>query len=154
MNHTFTYAAQWTEKIRRVTIGRSLSSDVNVKIAFFEPTILAVPEDQLRKFLDREPALAEYRFTLSSIRRNAPHMLPASEQALLDKFQPEIADWQDDLYQQVIAATAFGTVQTPPGPLDVLRQRDLIATNVDGRVREEGQRSATTDLLASAISSL
>jgi len=106
--------------------------------AFVAPEILAVPEDQLRKFLSESPALVEYRFALSSIRRDASHLLPGPEQALLDQFQPEIADWQNDLYEQVIAATAFEKVQTASGPLDVIRQRNLVVRNADPRVREEG----------------
>jgi oligoendopeptidase F len=42
------------------------------------------------------------------------------------------------LYEQIVAGISFGTVQTSSGPLDVVRQRNLIAANADGRVREEG----------------
>ncbi len=132
----------------------ALESEVNAKTAFLDPEILALSEDRLRLFLNEEPALAEYRFALSGIRRAATHLLPAAEQALLDQFQPQIADWQDDLYEQIVAGTSFGTVQTSSGPLDVVRQRNLIATNADGRVREEGFKRRYTgfasqrDLLA------
>jgi oligoendopeptidase F len=134
-----------------------LISDVDEKTAFLDPEILAMSEDRLRVFLNQEPALEEYRFALSDIHRDAPHLLPAPEQALLDKFQPQIADWQNDLYEQVIAGIAFGTVQTPAGPLDVIRQRNLIAASADGRVREEGFKkryagfASQRDLLAFAL---
>ena len=116
----------------------ALESEVNARTAFLDPEILALSEDRLRQFVNEEPALAEYRFALSDIRRAAPHLLPEAEQTLLDQFQPQIGDWQDDLYEQIVAGISFGTVQTPSGPLDVVRQRNLIATNADGRVREEG----------------
>ena len=136
---------------------RALESDVGAKTAFLDPEILAIPEDRLRAFLNEEPALAEYRFALSGIRRDSPHLLPEAEQALLDQFQPQIGDWQYDLYQQVVAGISFGTVQTPSGPLDVVRQRNLIAADADGRVREEGFKrryagfASQRDLLAFAL---
>jgi oligoendopeptidase F len=117
---------------------RALESDVDAKTAFLDPEILAIPEDRLRAFLNEEPALAEYRFALSGIRRDSPHLLPGAEQSLLDQFQPQIGDWQYDLYEQVVAGISFGTVPTASGPLDVVRQRNLIAADPDARVREEG----------------
>jgi oligoendopeptidase F len=117
---------------------KSLESDVAAGTAFLDPEVLAIPEDRLHSFLNQEPALAEYSFALSGIRREQPHLLPESEQTLLDEFQPQIADWQYDLYQQIVAGISFGTVQTSSGPLDVVRQRNLIASSPDERVREEG----------------
>ena len=134
-----------------------LVSDVAAKTAFLDPEVLAIPEDRLRAFFDQEPALAEYRFALSRIRRGQPHLLPEAGQALLDEFQPQIGDWQFDLYEQVVAGISFGTVQTSSGPLDALRQRNLIAADPDGRVREEGFKrrfagfASQRDLLAFAL---
>ena len=91
------------------------------------------------------------------MRRNLSHLLPGPEQALLDEFQPQIADWQYDLYQQIVANIAFGTVQTKSGALDVVRQRSLIAVDPDPRVREEGFKrryagfASQRDLLAFAL---
>src|SRR5580700_9596144 len=135
----------------------ALESGVNAKTAFLDPEILALSEDRLRHFLNEEPALVEYRFALAGIRRAAPHLLPEPEQALLDQFQPQIGDWQDDLYEQIVAGISFGTVQTSSGPLDVIRQRNLIAADPDGRVREEGFKrrfagfASQRDLLALAL---
>lgn len=136
---------------------RTLASDVSARTAFLDPEILAIPEDRLRGFLKQEPRLAEYSFALSDIRRDAPHLLPGPEQEVLDEFRPQIADWQYDLYEQVVAGIPFGMVQTPAGPLDVIRQRNLIATNADERVREEGFKlryagfASRRDLLAFAL---
>jgi oligoendopeptidase F len=117
---------------------QALGSDVNAKTAFLNPEILAIPEDRLRAFLNEEPALARYRFALSDIRRDRPHLLPEAEQSLLDQFQPQIGDWQYDLYEQIVAGISFGTVQTASGALDVVRQRNLIAADPDEHVREDG----------------
>ena len=136
---------------------KALESDVDAKTAFLAPEILSIPEDRLRAFLNEERALADYRFALSDIRRDRPHLLPEAEQTLLDQFQPQIGDWQYDLYEQVVAGISFGTVQTSSGPLDVVRQRNLIAANADGRVREEGFKrryagfASQRDLLAFAL---
>lgn len=136
---------------------KALESDVDAKTAFLDPEILVISEDRLNTFLNEEPALAEYRFALSDIRRSARHLLPGPEQALLDQFQPEIGDWQYDLYQQVVAGISFGTVKTASGDLDVVRQRNMIAADSDGRVREEGFKRTSAgfasqrDLLAFAL---
>jgi oligoendopeptidase F len=115
-----------------------IESDVDSKTAFFAPEILALSEDRLRDLLAAEPALARYRFALADMRRNERYTLPGPEQALLDEFHPEMADWQYDLYQQIVAGISFGNVKTPSGELDVIRQRNVIAANPDPKVREEG----------------
>jgi oligoendopeptidase F len=130
---------------------------VDVKTAFLAPEILAIPEDRLRAFLTADPALATYGFALTDIRRDKLHLLPEAEQTLLDQFQPQIGDWQYDLYQQVVAEIPFGKVETKSGPLDVIRQRNLIAADPDRRVREEGFKrryagfASRRDLLAFAL---
>jgi hypothetical protein len=116
----------------------ALEAEVDAKTAFLAPEILAIPDDRLNAFLNAEAGLAQYRFAISDIRRDAAHVLPGSDQALLDRFKPEIGDWQYDLYEQTVTGVSFGTVQTPSGPLDVVRQRNLIAANPDEHVREEG----------------
>lgn len=134
-----------------------LESDVDAKTAFLAPEILAIPEDRLRAFFDAEPSLASYRFALADMRRDAPHTLSGPEQALVDEFLPQIADWQYDLYQQIVAGIAFGKVKTQSGELDVVRQRSLIAVDADPKVREEGFKrrfggfASQRDLLAFAL---
>ena len=134
-----------------------LESDVDAKTAFLDSEILAIPEDRLSAFLKEQPSLAAYRFALDDIRRDRPHTLSGPEQSLLDRFQPEIADWQYDLYGEVVAGIKFGTVQSSSGPLDVVRQRNLIATDPDEHVREEGFKrrysgyASQRDLIAFAL---
>jgi oligoendopeptidase F len=134
-----------------------IESDVDSKTAFLAPEILAIPETHLSEFLAQEPTLARYRFALAGMRRDAPYTLPGPEQALLDEFQPHIADWQFDLYQQIVASIPFGNVKTKSGELDVVRQRSLIAADADPKVREEGFKrrysgfASQRDLLAFAL---
>jgi oligoendopeptidase F len=115
-----------------------LDSEFSAKTAFFKPEILSIPEDRLRAYLDSDPGLQRYRYELSDIRRDAAHLLPAEQERFLDELRPEISGWQYDLYREIFGGIDFGSVQTPTGPLDVIRQRNLIASNIDPRVREEG----------------
>ena len=117
-----------------------LGSEVNAATAFLSPEILAIPEAQLQGFQSAEPGLKPYQFALEDIRRDSPHTLPGTEQAFLDRLQPEIADWQYDLYEQILAGISFGTAQTPSGSLDIVRQRNLLASHADPRIREEAFR--------------
>ncbi len=136
---------------------KTLEADVDAKTAFLDPEILAIPEDRLSAFFSETPALAAYHFALAEIRRDRPHLLPEPQQALLDQFQPQIADWQYDLYDQIITGISFGTVKSASGELDVIRQQNLIAADPDPRVREEGYKrrfagyASQRDLLAFAL---
>ena len=114
-----------------------LGSEVNRRTSFLNPEILAIPSGRLQAFTVASPPLKMYKFAIADIRREAEHVLPGPEQGLLDRFQPEIAGWQYDLYDQVLAGIPFGTVKTAAGPLDVIRQRNLLASDPDARVREE-----------------
>jgi oligoendopeptidase F len=134
-----------------------LESEFDAATAFLSPEILAIPESQLQTFKAAEPGLKPYQFALEDIRRDSSHTLPGAEQAFLDRLQPEIADWQYDLYEQIVAGISFGTVQTPTGPLDVVRQRNLLASHTDPHVREEAFKrrmdgfASRRDLLAFAL---
>lgn len=136
---------------------KALESDVDAKTAFLNPEILAISDERLNEFLNREPALIAYRFALGEIRRDRPHLLPEDEQSLLDEFQPEIGDWQYDLYEQIVSGISFGKIKTASGELDVVRQRNLIASDADARVREDGYKgrlagyASQRDLLALAL---
>jgi oligoendopeptidase F len=136
---------------------QKLSSEVDAKTAFLAPEILAIPDSRLNGYLKEEAALTAYRFALAEIRRDAPHTLPASEEALLQEFQPQIGDWQFDLYEQIVSGIQFGSVQTTSGALDAIRQRSLIASHPDPHVREEGFKrryagfASQRDLLAFSL---
>jgi oligoendopeptidase F len=134
-----------------------LGSEVNAATAFLFPEILAIPEAQLQAFQASEPGLKPYQFALEDIRRDSAHMLPGTEEAFLDRLQPETTDWQYDLYEQILAGISFGTVDTPAGPLDIIRQRNLLASHADASVREEAFKrrlagyAGRRDLLAFAL---
>jgi oligoendopeptidase F len=134
-----------------------LGSEVSARTSFLNPEILAIPNVRLQAFMAASPRLKTYEFALKDIRHEAQHVLPAAEQRLLDEFHSEIADWQYDLYEQVLADIPFGTVQTAAGPLAVVRQRNLLASDPDPRVREEAFKrrynglASQRDVLAFAL---
>ena len=134
-----------------------LGSDVSAKTAFLNPEILAIPNPQLQAFMAASPGLKVYDFAIEDVRHEAQHVLPASEQRILDGFHPEIAGWQDDLYEQALADIPFGSVQTAAGSLAVIRQRNLLASDSDPRVREEAFKrrynglASQRDVLAFAL---
>jgi oligoendopeptidase F len=134
-----------------------LDADVAAGTAFLDAEILAIPAGRLPSFYESEPALTPYRFAIEKIRRNGKHALPLPQQELLDRLNPEIAGWQFSLYDEVLSQTNFGSVHTPAGELDVTRQRNLIASNPDPRVREQGFKlryaglASNRDLLAFAL---
>jgi oligoendopeptidase F len=134
-----------------------LASQFDAASAFLIPQIVAIPPEQLQSFYAGEPTLKAYAFAIEDRRRNTSHILPADRQELLDRFRPEIADWQYDLYDQLLSGIHFGTVKTASGPLDVFRQRTLLAADPDPRVREQAFKSRWTgyasqrDLIAFAL---
>jgi oligoendopeptidase F len=65
-----------------------LESQVDAATAFLSPEILAIPEDRLQAFYAAEAGLKPYKFAIEDIRREAAHVLPGPEQALLDDFRP------------------------------------------------------------------
>jgi oligoendopeptidase F len=134
-----------------------LGSEVSRRTSFLNPEVLVIPERRLQAFMASLPPLEIYRFAITDIRREAGHVLAAPEQGLLDRFHPETAGWQYELYAQVLAGIPFGTVQTPAGPLDVIRQRNLLASSPDPHVRKEAFKlryegfASRRDLLAFAL---
>lgn len=136
---------------------QKIGAEVNTRTAFLVPEILAIPGQRLLGFYAAEPGLKRYRFAIEDMRQDAGHIVPADQQELLNRFRPEIAEWQYDLYEQALAGIPFGGVQTATGELDVIRQRNLLAASLDARVREEAFKrrlngfATQRDLLAFAL---
>ncbi|MDQ2974604.1 MAG: M3 family metallopeptidase [Acidobacteriota bacterium] len=115
-----------------------LRAEVRRRRSFLQQEILQIDDQTLTRFFAQNPALGEYRFAIESIRRLRPHTLTVKEEELLNATKPFASDWQGEFYQQAVARINFGTVHTPNGDLDVLRQSDEIENNPDRKVREEG----------------
>lgn len=57
--------------------------EFNQTVSFFEPELLAVPEETLNQFLKTEPALNVYRHFLDNLLRVKPHILSEKEERLM-----------------------------------------------------------------------
>jgi oligoendopeptidase F len=65
--------------------------------AFLTPEIAALPEAELRVWLDSEEGLRPFQHQLENILRNRSHILPEAEEALLASFGP-VADGIGDVF--------------------------------------------------------
>ncbi|MEW6308488.1 MAG: oligoendopeptidase F [Bacillota bacterium] len=61
----------------------ALNADFGQAFAFLRPAILAIPAEELSRFLEDEPRLAMYRHLLDDITRLRPHTLSAPEEHLV-----------------------------------------------------------------------
>jgi len=108
------------------------------RTAFLGAEIVRLPEDRVDSFLKAEPRLQKYRYALEDIRRNGPHLVEPPIQEVLSDLDPELDGWQYDLYSEIVSRIDFGQIATPDGPLDVGRQRGLVAVSPDRPVRQQG----------------
>ena len=63
--------------------GGSLAVEYSEAVSWFEPELLALPEDRLAGYLAEDPGLALYAHFIDEIRLSAPHTLPEQQEALL-----------------------------------------------------------------------
>lgn len=61
---------------------RSRFVQMNSKLSFFQPDILALGAEKFAAYLQAEPKLAPYRFGLESILRERDHVLPGEQQRI------------------------------------------------------------------------
>lgn len=62
-----------------------LYSEFGQNVAFFQPELLAIPEDQLESFIDQNEQLQGYRHYLEDVNRFRPHVLSHAEELMLAK---------------------------------------------------------------------
>jgi len=61
----------------------SLATRFAESVSWFEPELLALPDDTVAEYLDRDAGLREYAHYLDDLRRMRPHTLDADREALL-----------------------------------------------------------------------
>ncbi|MDK7953102.1 oligoendopeptidase F [Lactobacillus paragasseri] len=66
-----------------VAKAQSLANQMSAAIAFVDPEILSIPEENLAKFMQDEPRLENYRHRLEQITQKRPHTLPANEEKII-----------------------------------------------------------------------
>lgn len=61
----------------------SLLAEASEAVAWFEPELLTLSDQQIAAYFEAEPKLTEYRHYIQQMLDNRPHILPAEQEALL-----------------------------------------------------------------------
>ncbi|HEY5338033.1 MAG TPA: M3 family metallopeptidase [Rhizomicrobium sp.] len=119
---------------------------VDSRTAFLQSAIAVMPDAKLAVML-KSPALAPYAHAIAEMRRQNGHDAGAAAEEVLAKLSPDLTSWQDDLYELALKHAAFGSVSTPQGPMDVVRQRIALLVYPDRAIRQKAfeQRLAGYD---------
>ncbi len=81
----------------------SMAAQFGAATAFFEPEILAIPDQQLDEFFQSVDALGVYKHELSDIRRQREHIRSAEVEALLASAQ-DVTRSPDDIFGMLVDA--------------------------------------------------
>jgi oligoendopeptidase F len=100
--------------------------------SWFNPEMLAIPRETMRKWLDDVPALAVYRFSLEELYRQQEHVLDEKGERLLS-LSAQFSSSPDDTYEALSTADMkFPTVTLSTGETveaTYARYRAIVATN-------------------------
>jgi oligoendopeptidase F len=100
--------------------------------SWFNPELLAIPRDTIRKWFDDLPALALYRFALEELYRQQEHVLDEKGERLLS-LSAQFGSSPDDTYEALSTADMkFPTVTLSTGETveaTYARYRAIVATN-------------------------
>lgn len=105
------------------------TSFVRVEIQKLSPATLA-------EWLEKEPGLRPYRYTLEDILRETPHTLSAEAESLLAALRPDLGGWQAPFFQLAFDRTAFPEA----GGRNVYQNYESLLKDPDRAVREQAFR--------------
>jgi oligoendopeptidase F len=94
--------------------------------SFINPEIQAIPEDRFQSFLD-DPKLANWKISLSRLRRYRPHTLSEPEERLLALGAPVIGGHSDTFSQLTNVDMKFGVLTTGDGQEIALSQSTYLS---------------------------
>lgn len=92
-----------------------LAADFTSAISFIEPELLALGKEKVEAMLNKEPALAEYRFYVENMLRLAPHVLSADKEAIFAQSQLATGTAQTAFRALVSADMQFPKVEDNEG---------------------------------------
>jgi oligoendopeptidase F len=118
---------------------QTLYSQVSSALAFMNPEILAIPAEQLAKFMADNPKLQIYRHALDDLQRQKAHILPPAEEEILARFS-EIAQGPANIFGMLNDADIkFPTIKGEDGQeIEVTKGRFLrFMESRDRRVRAD-----------------
>jgi oligoendopeptidase F len=113
-----------------------VDSMVDSHTAFIASGIAVLPAAKISALL-KSPSLKPYTYAIAEMRRQNGHDAGAAGEKVLAKLSPDLSDWQDALYEQALSHADFGTVASPQGPLDVVRQRNVLIVHPDRDIRKQ-----------------
>ncbi|MFV0557699.1 MAG: oligoendopeptidase F [Enterococcus sp.] len=99
----------------------SLVAQASAAIAWFDPEVLTLTDEQIWAYFDQEPKLALYRHQIETVVNNRAHVLPAEQEALL--------------------ASASEIFSAPSQTFSVLNNADLVFPTIEGENGEKIQLS-------------
>lgn len=117
----------------------TLIARVNATSAFVEPEILAVPEETITAWLDGEPALQVYRYSLEELARQRAHVRTAEIEELLAAVG-DVARAPNTIFDMLTQADlTFGTIEDENGnPVELSHGRyGRFMESKDRRVRRD-----------------
>jgi len=94
--------------------------------SYINPEIQAISDDQFRRFLD-DPKLADWKISLSKLRRYKPHTLSEPEERLLTLGAPVIRGHSDTFSQLTNVDMKFGVLKTDDGQEITLSQSTYLS---------------------------
>lgn len=102
--------------------------------------IAATPRTKIDSLRRSLPALERYAFAIDQIYRAARPQPSTQAGAAIERLTPQAQTWGPELYRTTVAATDFGTIATPQGPLDLRQQGAAIRSHPNRTVREAGYK--------------
>ncbi|HKC10741.1 MAG TPA: hypothetical protein VKI41_01650 [Vicinamibacteria bacterium] len=132
---------------RQYDVGAQLEAQVEGAVAFLPTEIQGVPQGRLLKWLNEEPRLARHRARIMRVLREAPHTLPAEQQAIVKT----MAEWPR------LAGDVFWAIHGSDIGWPTLKKEDggELSLNIHSYRPLEGvERSRASDLFLKRLRSL
>ena len=82
-SHLKTIRHEINTNTKRLYASFSLLAEASEAVAWFEPELLTLSDQQIAAYFEAEPKLTEYRHYIQQMLDNRPHILPAEQEALL-----------------------------------------------------------------------
>ncbi|QLL70887.1 oligoendopeptidase F [Lactobacillus sp. 3B(2020)] len=116
-----------------------VATQIETQLAFIDPEILALSDEQLADWQANEPALAEFEFQLTSLQKQKAHVLAGEQERLLSRLNHAL-DGASEIYNTLNDADLdFGKIRDENGNLVQLTHgnRSQYTESTNRKVRKE-----------------
>lgn len=117
-------------------------AESDARTSFMRVEVQKLTPAMLAEWLQKEPGLKPYSYTLEDILRDAPHTLSVQEESLFAAMRPDLSGWQQPLFQLSFDRTAFPEV----AGRNVFRNYESLQKDPDRAVREQAFRQYYAEL--------